>query len=324
VAIQLRNERVYNYLHRGASATLHQYLVGEQGYLRSPIEDDEAQVMNKKITSDQCQYWRKGSSELTNVQDGKVSNVASEYLGPDGNVVIGVHFPIQLLNVKWALISEVDRAVALRSALWLRNVMLALVLATTVVVMLLAVVIARKITRPIIELVKATRAMEGGSTEQQVNIDVDNEIGQLARAFNQMSVSRADYELKLEENSYQTRQALKDLEKQKFALDQHAIVAITDIQGTITFANQRFVDISGYSKEELLGQNHRLVNSGFHDNDFWRDMYLTISRGEVWHAEVCNQAKAGHHLRFRWSFANGNNRHINLSLYCNFKSQSSS
>ena len=294
VAIQLHSERVYNFLHRGASTTLHQYLVGEQGYLRSPIEDDETQVMNKKITSDQYQYWRKGNSELTNVQDGKVSNVASEYLGPDDNLVIGVHFPIQLLNVNWALISEVDRAVALRSALWLRNVMLALVLATTVVVMLLAVVIARKITRPIIELVKATRAMEGGSTEQQVNIDVDNEIGQLARAFNQMSVARADYELKLEENSFQTRLALKDLEKQKFALDQHAIVAITDIQGTITFANQRFVDITGFSEEELLGQNHRIVNSGLHEDDFWRDMYLTIGRGEVWHAEVCNQAKAGH------------------------------
>ncbi|MFT4764589.1 MAG: two-component system sensor histidine kinase/response regulator [Oleispira sp.] len=86
---------------------------------------------------------------------------------------------------------------------------------------------------------------------------------------------------------------LKTLNEQQFALDQHAIVAITDIKGTITFVNQRFCDISGYSEEELLGQNHRILNSGTHDKSFWGEMFRTIASGDVFHGEICNKTKNG-------------------------------
>ena len=90
------------------------------------------------------------------------------------------------------------------------------------------------------------------------------------------------------------RNALKALDEQQFALDQHSIVAITDIKGTIIFVNQRFCDISGYSEKELLGQNHRILNSGKQDKAFWVDMFRTISKGNVFHGEICNKAKDGH------------------------------
>ena len=96
-----------------------------------------------------------------------------------------------------------------------------------------------------------------------------------------------------EESQNELRAALADLADQKFALDQHAIVSITDLQGRITYANDKFCDISGYSRAELIGQDHRIVKSGLHPKAFFDDMWATIIAGKVWHGEVCNRNKSG-------------------------------
>ena len=90
------------------------------------------------------------------------------------------------------------------------------------------------------------------------------------------------------------KHALAELKQQKFVLDQHASVTITDVAGRITYANDLFSQISGFSREDVMGKDHHLLNSGYHPQGFFKTMYDTISRGEVWHAEVCNRAKDGH------------------------------
>lgn len=80
---------------------------------------------------------------------------------------------------------------------------------------------------------------------------------------------------------------------QKFALDQHADVTISDRTGNIIYANDRFCEISQYSRAELLGQNHRLLKSGYHPQSFFAEMYAVIGRGDTWRGEICNRAKDG-------------------------------
>ena len=88
-------------------------------------------------------------------------------------------------------------------------------------------------------------------------------------------------------------QALADLEERQYALDQHAIVSMADHSGRITYANDKFQKISGYTLEELIGQNHRMVKSGRHTSAFYKQMWDTIAAGKVWHGEVCNKTKQG-------------------------------
>jgi PAS domain S-box-containing protein len=84
-----------------------------------------------------------------------------------------------------------------------------------------------------------------------------------------------------------------ELEQVSYALDQSTIVAITDVPGRIKYVNAKFCEISKYSRDELIGQDHRIINSGYHGEEFMRGLWHTIARGHIWRGEIRNRAKDG-------------------------------
>ncbi|KAA8999348.1 PAS domain S-box protein [Affinibrenneria salicis] len=103
----------------------------------------------------------------------------------------------------------------------------------------------------------------------------------------QVDIDQQRRERKMTQLALRDRQAVLDI------LDHYAIVTETDLQGRITKVNKRFLEISGYRNDELIGRRHSMFSSGIHDKTFWREMWSTIARGGIWHGEICNRTRDG-------------------------------
>jgi len=113
------------------------------------------------------------------------------------------------------------------------------------------------------------------------------------RATRAMRRARDELEERVENRTAKLTDSLKEINFQQFALDQHAIVSMTDSDGNITYVNSRFCEASGYTENELMGENLDIVKSDVHRNSLYTAISKTVRGGRVWHGELCNKAKDG-------------------------------
>lgn len=193
----------------------------------------------------------------------------------------------------WQLLVEKPAGVMLQSASEYKYVAVVANSIAFLAVLLLSLWFSRRLSRPLIKLAKATEMITSGKQKHIPLLTQSTELHQLSIDLEELVLSKAEQQTYLQQQSDELKQTLKLFDEQKAALDEHAIVAITDVKGRITFANSNFCKISGYSKEELIGQNHRIINSSTHPKSFFKDMYKTLKKGAVWHGQICNKAKNG-------------------------------
>ncbi len=296
-AIQIKPHRIFSQfkkINEEDNGIFHYLLGGKDLILRSSILNED-EVLKRTINTKQTEVYQHEHINKTQKMSNEIER-SYEYTGPTSQTVIGLHHPITILGVDWVLISEITKEHALEPTHKLALFIFLLALLGIVFVTLGAIFVTRRLTKPLSILLEASQNFAKGKREA-VWIDSDNEIGALANAFNEMVDEISEKEQKAYAFSQETQKALHELKEQKLALDAHAIVAITDIKGNITYVNKKFEEISGYTREELLGKNHRILNSGEHNISIWKEMYSTLSKGLIWHKEIKNRTKEGN---FYW------------------------
>ncbi|MGX5200893.1 PAS domain S-box protein [Aliikangiella sp. IMCC44632] len=143
----------------------------------------------------------------------------------------------------------------------------------------IAIYLSRRLVGSLRKMTLAVQSDHGDQILKRLPINAKDESGVLARSFYNMVLTNLEKD--------------KELLQQKYALDQHSIVVITNVQGNIEYVNNKFTQVSGYTANELLGADLRVLNSGIHLREFFQAMYQQIHRGEVWHSIICNKAKTG-------------------------------
>jgi len=270
--------------------TLEKYIVNSEGYFLS----------NSKFLGDainlglvdtrpelKLQIVNPNSNQFTDIFQIKNSEKTvfdidgyDNYLGEN---VIGAISPIK--NTDWSYISEIEKNEAFSGIYFIQILITFVISIVLLIIIITSFYFSSTLTTPIKKLQEMAEQVIQGNLDVKKTIKSNDEIGQLSNSFDYM----IDHLKKTTdiENQLALQQNLRK------ALDESSIVSIIDPDRIVTFVNEKFCEISKYSKDELLGTDQSIVRSDKHSPKFYDDLWKVISSGKVWTGEICNKAKDG-------------------------------
>ena len=156
-----------------------------------------------------------------------------------------------------------------------------------------SLLLSDQILKPISKLKTMVKELERGNFDTKIEVRGNNELTSLTQTFQNLQKSLAENKKITKSFEKRLQVKLRERNELKKAIDESTSVTITDKNGIIFYVNDKFVEISKFSREELIGQSHAMLNSGFHPDSFWINLWETISNGRVWSGTIKNKTKNG-------------------------------
>ncbi|CAB1059374.1 diguanylate cyclase/phosphodiesterase (GGDEF & EAL domains) with PAS/PAC sensor(s) [Olavius sp. associated proteobacterium Delta 1] len=272
----------------GLSESTEAYLVGPDNLMRS---DSYLSPQTHTV-----------KASFSNPIEGKTDTRASReaLAGTSGNGlitgyrgvrVLSAYGPVTFGSTTYALIVEIDEKEAFSPISDLKMFMGAFAAAVMLITVLASFYIANKSTKPIRELTQSSIEIAAGNLDTEINVASSDELGVLAQSFSTMRNSIRQAHDVLEQR---VEERTAELKKLSIAVEQSpASVVITDPQGTIEYVNSKFCEVTGYSAEEAIGRNPRILRSGETPPEVYLELWKTITAGQEWRGELRNKKKNG-------------------------------
>jgi len=270
----------------------------------------------KRILNDNILSVKGGSVSLEDLKDmgqkmlaGNTGKTTLRRADISEDNFLAYYNPIELAG--WSVSVFVKESEILAKSHARRRNFLIIGFFTVLIFLIIAQQLSNRITNPLKQLTAAITKISESKEYKQVEFRSSDELYDLARSFNTMTEAiqknenelhklNEDLEAKVEERTRSLEETLKKhstlnarLKAINMAINAAAIVSLTDIKGDIIEVNEEFCKVSKYTRDELLGKNHRVLNSGYHPAEFFRDMWKTIASGRAWRGQVKNKAKDG-------------------------------
>jgi PAS domain S-box-containing protein len=193
---------------------------------------------------------------------------------------------LDIPQLNWIIVAQDSSESALGKISNLLILLLVVFAVLSIIIFYAAYKNALAISKPVLDCAAVAKKLASGDYTGRVDLLTNDEVGELGNCIN-VAVQ------KVEETHQANLNIIQKFKSQDLALNSHCLVSITDPKGKLIFTNDKFCEISQYREEELLGKDHRILNSGYHPKAFMKNIWQTILSGAIWQGEVCNKAKDG-------------------------------